>query len=275
MKIPVRTLLIAPGVLLLAAGVLLPAALAVRVSLSGRDPARFDAVAGWTLAHHAEVVAEPAGRALVARTLLVAGLSASVALAVALPLALALAAWRGRAARLGVGLLMLPKLVSVLVVAVGFLWLLGADGPVNRALLTLGAIGEAFPFTNHLIGVVLVEAYLLVPLLTLVLLDARRRIDPTLVPAARGLGASAWAAFRGVTWPLLWPGVRLAWALGFAWGCGAVVGPTFFGRPEDWTLAVEAQRQLFDRLHLQRGAAAAVWLLPAAGCVALLTRGPR
>src|SRR6185312_12121297 len=85
--------------------------------------------------------------------------------------------------------------------------------------------------------------------------------DPALVPAARGLGASSWQAFRRITLPLLAPGLAIAAQLTLAWALGAFVGPLLLGSPNEITLAVEVHRQTIENNHWPRGAATADLLL--------------
>jgi ABC-type spermidine/putrescine transport system permease subunit I len=105
----------------------------------------------------------------------------------------------------------------------------------------------------------------------LILVAALARIDPELTAAARGLGATPWRAFWRVTFPLSLPGVALASQLCVVWAVGAFLGPLLLGGPEQLTLAVEVNRQVFEYNNWPRGAVSAVvLLLTAAGCLALL-----
>jgi iron(III) transport system permease protein len=55
-------------------------------------------------------------------------------------------------------------------------------------------------------GVLLVETVHLFPLMTLSILDALSKVDPSLEEAAQGLGAKGWRRFRDITLPLTTPG---------------------------------------------------------------------
>jgi ABC-type spermidine/putrescine transport system permease subunit I len=148
--------------------------------------------------------------------------------------------------------------------------LLGNTGPVNDLLLALGLASEPVMLYHNLTGVLVGETYLILPYAVLVLVAALDRIDPNLVPAARGLGAGPWRAFWRVTLPLSAPGLALAGLLCLIWALGAFVSPVLLGSPQELTLAVEVQRQTFENVNWPRGAATAVLMLGTlAACLAL------
>jgi ABC-type spermidine/putrescine transport system permease subunit I len=111
------------------------------------------------------------------------------------------------------------------------------------------------------IGSLIAETWLLVPYSTLILVIALRGIDPHLVPAARGLGASRRQVLRWIIWPLSLPAVALTLQLGWVWGLGAFLGPLFLGGPDQSTLAVEIHHEAFDLGRWPRAAAEGVVLM--------------
>lgn len=264
-------LLAAPAALLLLLFLAAPLLLLVRLSLY--EPAAgqgFFLPGTWTLHNYVRAANADTGDVVVF-TLSLGICTAGLCLLLAYPLALflhglpaGLRSW----ALLGV---LLPKLVSVLVVLYGLQLILGNSGPVNRLLLALGMVHEPLRLKQNLAGVIIAEVYLILPYPVLILLVALNRIDPALVPAARGLGATPLQAFRRITLPLSLPGVVLAGQLCLVWGVGAFLGPLLLGGPDEQTLAVEVHRQTFENSHWPRGAVTAVLLLLTAGsCLALL-----
>lgn len=116
------------------------------------------------------------------------------------------------------------------------------------------------------------EVSLIEPYAVLVLLTWLNTIDRTLIPAARGLGASPWQAFRRVTLPLSFPGLLLTAQLAAVWGAGSFLGPLFLGGPDQRTLAIDLHRQAFELGRWPLAAAEAVTLLMlAAGLLVLVT----
>src|SRR5262249_14004084 len=59
--------------------------------------------------------------------------------------------------------------------------------------------------------------------------NAVRRLDPDLLTAAEGLGASRLAAFRRVTLPLTWPGIAAGATLVFTLSLGFFITPALLG----------------------------------------------
>ena len=231
-------LLSAPALALLGGFVLAPLVLLLRVSLCELPAGRgFYAPDTFTLQNYTRLF-DPHHLSIIAFTVGFAIAVAGVSLTVGYPLALFI---RGRADRwqsLAVGLVLIPKGAGTLAVLFGL-----------QRLLPRGVVSA-----------VLTEAYLIVPYAVLVLVVQLRGIDPTLLAAARGLGANRWQTFRRVTLPLSWPGIILASELGLAWGVGAFAGPSFLGGPDEMTLSVEVQRQAFEYGRWPQAAADAVGL---------------
>ena len=68
---------------------------------------------------------------------------------------------------------------------------------------------------SHAGGVLLVETVHLFPMITLSVLDALSKVDPTLEEAAEGMGAKGWRKFWDVTLPLIRYGMLASWLLIF------------------------------------------------------------
>lgn len=170
----------------------------------------------------------------------------------------------------------LPKLANPLMVIYGIQLLLSKSGPVNQALVGLGIVSAPITLFHNLIGVVIGGVYVIIPYAVLILVTALDRIDTTLTPAARGLGASSWQAFWRVTFPLSLPGLTLAAMLSLIFALGLLEVPSLLGSPQEITLAVDIRKQTFENLNWPRGAAEAIIMLVAVGaCVMvynLLTR---
>jgi ABC-type spermidine/putrescine transport system permease subunit I len=264
-------LLAGPALALLVGFFLFPIVLLVRVSL-------FEAASGegfyrpgtWSARAYADLLGERFGRKLIAFTVALGVGVAALAVLLGYPLALAIHSLPRRAKRVALGAVLLPKLANVAVVLYGLNLLLGSAGPVNRTLLALGLASEPVALSHNLAGVLIAETYLLLPYSVLVLVLALDRIDPALLPAARGLGAGPWGAFRRVTFPLSLPGVIVAGQLGLIWALGAFVGPVLLGGPEQATLGVMVQKWGQEDGNWPRAAATAVLTLATvAVCVTL------
>jgi ABC-type spermidine/putrescine transport system permease subunit I len=264
-------LLAAPAVLLL--GLLAwPLLLLLRVSLFAEAGASgFYTPGTWTLASYRSLLADRYTYEVLFFTVRLGVGVTLVVLLASYPLALFIHGLGPRWKAAALAAVVLPKLASVLVVLYGLQLLLSSAGPVNGLLLALGVVHEPVMLYRNLAGVVIGEAYLIVPYAVLVLVAALGRVEPEWLLAARGLGASPWQAFCRVTWPLSRPGLFLAAQLSLIWALGALLGPVLLGGPQQTTLAVEVQKQAFERNNWPRGAATAVLLgLTLVACLAAL-----
>lgn len=101
------------------------------------------------------------------------------------------------------GLVSLPFLTNSMIRIIGLKFLVGADGPIQKALLVLGLQIDPYAFTANPILVMygMVAAYL--PFAILPLYGAFEKFDFTLIEAAQDLGASSWAQLAHVVIPIL------------------------------------------------------------------------
>ena len=213
-----------PALLLAGLGTATGAALTLRMSLhaSGTGAGLYEP-GSFTLAHWMNLL-EGHHRGIIAATVATGLAAAVLSTAVGYLVALAAAPLAGGRLRLGILLILAPRLSGVLAALFGL-----------QRLLPRGWLGS-----------VLAEAWLMVPYSALILLVAFRAIDPALPAAARGLGAGPWTVLARVIWPLSLPAVALCLQLGWVWGLGAFLGPLFLGGPEQATLATEMHREAFD-----------------------------
>jgi ABC-type spermidine/putrescine transport system permease subunit I len=137
-------------------------------------------------------------------------------------------------------LIALPKFTNILVFVYGVKIIFGANG---------------------FVPVVAGEVLLLAPYAALTIAAALEAVPWHLVEAARGLGASASAAFFQVTLPLSMPGVSAAAILTILWSASAFLGPYLLGQPAQYTVAVEVERQVHQDLDWTIAAALNVILI--------------
>jgi iron(III) transport system permease protein len=121
--------------------------------------------------------------------------------------------------------LILPPLVGVL----GFVFILGRAGTVNVILMDWFGLENPINFMYGMHGVLLVETVHLFPMMTLSILDALSKVDPTLEEAAQGVGAKGWQRFRDITLPLTTPGYVSGALLVFIWTFADFITPLVVG----------------------------------------------
>jgi spermidine/putrescine transport system permease protein len=241
-----QALLLAPAALLWTAGVLAPVLLLLRLSLYWRGPEgehKFDVFyypGTWTLQNYAWIFTD----SFYLRTLLFTlGLGILVtAITVTLGYILAYAIYRasGPGKALLIVLIALPKFTSIIVFVYGLKILVGPNG---------------------LWPVVAGEVLMLLPYAALTIAAALQAVSPRLVEAAHGLGAGAWAAFWNVTFRASLPGAIAATLLVFLWSLGAFLSPYLLGGPNQYTLAVQVDRQTYFDLNWPLAAALNITLL--------------
>lgn len=240
--------LLTPAALLWVTGVLLPLLFVVRMSLYSRGAAtgekRFDTLfyesGTWTLESFDRILREPYFHHLFGFTMLLAVVVTALTLVAGYILAYSIyRAPMGTKIAL-VLLIALPKFTNILVFVYGVKLIFGANG-----------------FWPVVAG----EVLLLVPYAALTIAAALEAVPFHLVEAARGLGATAAAAFWRVTLPLSLPGVTAAAVLTVLWSLGAFLGPLLLGQPAQYTIAVEVERQVHQDLNWALAAALNVVLM--------------
>ena len=126
-------------------------------------------------------------------------------------------------------LTMLPMILPPLVGVLGFVFILGRAGTLNVILMDWFGMVHPINFVYGVHGVLLVETVHLFPMMTLSILDALARVDPSLEEAAQGVGAKGWRRFWDVTLPLTTPGYISGALLVFIWTFADFITPLVLG----------------------------------------------
>lgn len=194
-------------------------------------------------------------------TLWQAVVSTVLTLVVAAPLTVLVSRYRFRGRTLVEAAVAVPFVLPTTVVATAFVVLLGPSGPLGLDLVgTVPAILVAHVFFNVAVVVRVVGGLL-------------GQLDPSLVRAARTLGASPWRAWRTVTLRLVAPAVLSASAIVFLFTFTSLGVVLILGGFRHSTLEVEVLRLTVDLLDLPGAAALAV--LQLLGVVAALVVSAR
>jgi molybdate transport system permease protein len=153
---------------------------------------------------------------------------------------LATRAFRGRT--LAVTLVELPLVLPPAVAGIGLLAAFGAGGLLGKPLADAGIV---LPFTEW--AVVMAVTFVASPFYVRQAITAFEAVDPTLVDAARTLGASPARTFLRVSLPLAAAGLLAGWVLAFARGVGEFGATILFAgnvRGETQTLTLAIYEQL-------------------------------
>jgi ABC-type spermidine/putrescine transport system permease subunit I len=252
--------LLLPAAMLLFFIFVLPLLRLFRLSFSG------DAGPFSTYAH---LIGDEVYRKVFFNTLLIAVATTAISVVVSYPVAMVLtrlsSGWRA----LMFGCILLPLWISVLVRTFSWLLLLERNGPINRMLigsgLTTAPLEVLFTPTAVIIGMV----HVLMPYAILPIYAALVRVDPALLRASDGLGATKLTTFRRVLLPLSARGVITAATFVFLLSLGFFITPAVLGGAKSTNLSMLIDNFVSEQLVWPMAASASMILL--ASCLLMLT----
>jgi ABC-type spermidine/putrescine transport system permease subunit I len=140
--------------------------------------------------------------------------------------------------------IVLPYFTSIIVRTFSWMVLLGEHGLVNDTLLATGLIRTPLPLMYNRLGVLIGMSYVLLPYMVLTLYAAMRAIDPSLLRASAGLGASGFYTFRRVYFPLSLHGILSGALIVYILAIGYFITPALMGGQHDIMIAMLIDRSL-------------------------------
>lgn len=140
--------------------------------------------------------------------------------------------------------IVLPYFTSTIVRTYAWMVLLGRNGLINQVLLGLGLVSEPLQLMYNRTGVVIGMTYVLLPYMVLTLFAAMRAVDPRLLQAAEGMGASPAKVFFRVFMPLTMHGVIAGVLITFILAIGFFITPALMGGPGDVMIAMLIEREV-------------------------------
>ncbi|MGH7213894.1 MAG: ABC transporter permease [Tepidisphaeraceae bacterium] len=159
---------------------------------------------------------------------IIAVLTTTLTLIIALPLAILGVRYDFPGRGVMSGLLLVPMVLPPFVGAVGMRLVLSRFGPLTILTGAGGEMGFDWLGTLKLLGVVIVEALGLYPIMLLNVQAALANIDPAMEQAAANLGANRWTIFRKITLPLIRPGLFAGCTLVLIWSFTELGTPLMF-----------------------------------------------
>ncbi|MCW0182280.1 MAG: ABC transporter permease [Zavarzinia sp.] len=160
-------------------------------------------------------------------------------------------------------LVFLLSVLSLSEVIIGFAWstLFSKTAGITNLLVALGLMDQAVSLYPSFGAVLAGMVYQAFPYTVLVLYPALSRLDPTLVEAARTLGASPFRAFFNVIVPSLRNTILATIIMVFVFALGSYLLPQLLGRPQQWTLSVLITDQAIYQSNMPFASAMAVFLV--------------
>ncbi|QDP24136.1 ABC transporter permease [Bradyrhizobium cosmicum] len=215
---------VVPLAALFLAAFVLPLAALVAISLF-RNPQS----AELSLLQYLRFLSDPFSIKVLSDTLWLGAEVALATLVLSYPLALVYVASGPFMRTLITFLIMLPLLTSTVVRTFAWIVILGRDGIVNSAMLSLGLWQSPARLLYTWEGMVLALTQIQLPLMALPVINSLLRLDGNLTRAAEGLGASRVRIFLTVVLPLTLPGAIAGWLLVFAAAATAFITQTLVG----------------------------------------------
>jgi putative spermidine/putrescine transport system permease protein len=162
-----------------------------------------------------------------------------------------------------VWLVCLLSVLSLSEVIIGFAWstLFSRTAGITNLLVAVGLMAQPKALLPGFGAVLTGMVYQALPYTILVLYPALVRLDPTLLEAARTLGASPVRAFLNVVVPALRNTIVATLIMVFVFALGSYLLPQILGRPQHWTLSVLITDQAIYQSNMPFAAAMAIFLV--------------
>lgn len=168
-------------------------------------------------------------RAVLWRTTEVALITTSVSLLIGFVTAYVVSRAPGRWKSILIIIAVFPLLTGVVVRSFAWLVILGKNGILNDIMLAVGVISEPISMLYTEGAVIIAMIYLFVPLMILTIVGVLENIPDDLLQASSSLGATPFATFWQVVFPLAVPGLIVGAVLVFTGSFTSYATPQLLG----------------------------------------------
>ncbi len=153
--------------------------------------------------------------------------------------------------------LIVPITLGTVLISEGMLTFMGPNGWINQFLLAAHLVKEPFRFTHNYLGVMISLVIQGFPFAFLMLLGYISGINPDLEKAAKMLGASKMQTFWKILFPLLAPGIAIAFCLNFVMAFSVYPSAVLLGQPSGPTrvISIAAYQWAFEKFDFNMGSA--------------------
>ncbi len=191
-----------------------------------------DADGRFTFAFIGLIFTDPLYLRCLGNSFLLAFTTTTTAFLIAMPLAFIADRFRFPGKTLLGALVLVPMILPPFVGAIGLRQIFGQYGAFNALLIHTGLLSEGGTIdwfaTNRFLGIALVQAFSLYPIMYLNLVAALANVDPALEEAAANLGCTGLRKFRRITLPLIKPGIFAGGTIVFIWSFTELGVPLIF-----------------------------------------------
>jgi putative spermidine/putrescine transport system permease protein len=226
-KIP--SFLLLPGLIFLAVFFVIPMVQLLIISFN-----KFSATGGiqsdvFTAQNYQRFLFDTFYLAILARTLRISLVTTLVCLLLGYPVAYYVSQSKGRRGVIVLLIFISPLLVSIVVRSYAWTVLLTPNGLINSLLMKYHLIRSPLKLMWSELGITIGMTQVFLSLMILSLYSSLVNIDPTLLRAAKNLGANAFKAFTHITLPLSLPGIVSGSLLVFTISITMFVIPALLG----------------------------------------------
>ncbi len=250
--------------------------LAILISYSVWRLESFDIVKQFSLVNFQTILTNPSYRSVILRTVTTALSVTLIDIVIALPLGYFIARFGGRYRGLLTMLVILPLWSSYLVRVFSWKIILGYNGVLNTALLSLGILKQPSQmFLYSQFSTLLTFVHVWLPFMILPIITAFERLPQDFLEASADLNASPWTTFRRVALPLVTPGILAGSINVFSLTMGDFITPSLVGSPQGILLGNVISSQFGVSYNWPLGAAFSlvVMLIVFSGLAIALKRG--
>jgi len=261
--------LLSPTLLFMLFAILVPFGILVVMSFWSAAGFGFDTTP--TLENYRQAIERPIYGALLARSLWISGIATVATVVLCYPMAYFVAFHVHRNKMMWIVLMTLPFWTSYLLRVFAWKVVLGYEGVINSALLTVGLIDAPLEFLLYSQSAVIITlahawaAFAILPMF--VSLD---KIDKSLLEAATDLGDGPAMRFLRITLPLSLPGVISASLLIFIPTTGDYITPALLGGPDGLMIGNLIQKQFGAINNWPMGAALSIILMLCIAAISLI-----
>lgn len=195
------------------------------------------------------------------RSFMYSGIATVLALIIGYPLAYTIAFRAGRFKYLLVTLVVAPFFASFLVRTIAWTSILSDTGIVVSVLRSVGILGAQDHLLATPLAVICGLTYNFLPFMILPIFLSLDRLDISMIDAAEDLYASAFSAFRKVTFPLSLPGVVAGTLLTFIPAAGDFINAQLLGNSSSLMVGNVIDSQFLRVLDYPTAAALSVTLM--------------
>lgn len=220
----------------------------------------FSALPQFTLENYAKIL-EPSYRNTFVVSLRIGFISTVITMLVGYPFGYLMSRLSSRARSIIMLLIVIPFWTNALIRIYGWITILRSSGLLSSALLNLGIIQEQLSILYTEPAVVIGMVYALIPFMILSVYSSCSKLDPSLIEAAKDLGASPIKAFWTITFKLSLPGLLSGFVLVFVPSIGLFFISDLMGGGKIMIVGTLIKNQLMTSRNWPFGAALSVVML--------------